>query len=89
MHEIRLAAEAFELLLDRLSREARHEAERTACVAEVLQDHRDVESLAAGQDVLIRRAVDRALFERAEPQDVVERWVECHGVNHSLHLNPE
>ena len=88
MHEVRRAAKALELLLHGLPRKSRHESQRTARVAEVLQDHRHVQSLAAGQDMLVRHAVDLAFFERVEPQDVVERRVECHGVNHILHLNP-
>ena len=87
VYEVRLTAEALELLFDSLARKSRYESQRTARVAEVLQDHRHVQSLAAGQDMLVRHAVDFAFFERVEPQNVVERRVECHGVNHILHLN--
>ena len=53
-------------------------------MAEVLQDDGHVDALAAGQNLLVVHAVDSAGSELVQADDVVQRWVECYGVNHEL-----
>ena len=66
------------------TRKASDKAQRRGLVPQVGEHNGDVDSLAAGQDLLIVHAVNLAQAKVVETNDVVERRVERYGVDHEL-----
>ena len=82
LDEIMLDAELAELALDLAAREAGDEAECRAGLAEVAQHDRDIDALAAAEHLLEVDAVYGTGREGIQSDDIVERWIEGHRINH-------
>ena len=82
--EIRADALRLHTGADRLARKARRKAERDARRIQRAQHQRDVDALAAEDDMLRSRPVDFPRRQRVERHDIVDRRIQRNRINHVL-----
>ena len=80
--QIDAAAKALHQFRDVVAGEAGHEAESDAFMPQITEDNGDVDALSAGKNVLICSPVYDAGFKIVDPDNIIQRRVECNCVDH-------